>query len=901
MTEILEKQGLNKIREDLQWVMQCFQEVLEELGEKELTQVLPWINDTPRFPEEVSEEKAIQALSVSFQLLNMVEENAAAQFRRKVETEVGPDKIRGSWAETLRAWKDAGITEEEAVHSLQRMRVQPTLTAHPTEAKRVTVLGLHRELYLLLVKRENQVWSQSERRGIRAETKALLERWWRTGEIYLQKPDLASERKNVMHFFTEVFPRALNLVDRRLRDAWEWVGYDPTYLDDPDAYPLLCFGSWVGGDRDGHPFVTPEITRETLFLHRQAAIHLLKQQLKRFAAQISFSDYRNPEDPELLQRITTYTSAMGEDGEEAIQRNPQEPWRQFTNLLLLRLDRAGEKEHLGYEDATEIAEDLEIMRESLIRVGARRVWWEYLFPIERMVRSFGFHLARLDVRQNSAYHEKAITQMLIASGAFGSDYSKWSEEERITFLNEELERNRPFVVPGKDCGPEADALLGYYREIARFVKKYGTSGVGSMIVSMTRSLSDLLLVYLFLREVGLLKTDLPVVPLFETVDDLERGPDILDAFLSHPVTVARRQGMDHPVQEVMLGYSDSNKDGGILASRWNIFKAEQRLSEVGRKHGVHLCFFHGIGGTISRGGGKVHRFLDSKPTGSVTGHMKLTVQGETIAQQYANLLNATYNLEMLVAGVARQTMRPRLEQAQPPAHPQALIQQLADDSLAKYRMLIDHPGFLPFYSQATPIDVLEQSKIGSRPARRTGQRTLNDLRAIPWVFSWSQARFHLTGWFGIGTALDEFLRKHTEEKVHLQEAAESWAFWKYLLIQVETNLLLADPEVMAAYADLVDDENLRSEMLSLIREDRELALNSISILLGGPTHDRRGAQLENIRLRGDVLKHLNAQQRTYLTNWRAANQKGADVQADVLLKKLLLLVNAISGGLKNTG
>lgn len=901
MKEILEKRGLEKIREDLQWVMQCFWEVLAELGEESLSRVLPWINENPEIPKDVSEEKAIQALSISFQLLNMVEENAAAQFRRKLETEVGPDKIRGSWAETLQAWKDVGIKEEEAVRSLQRMRVQPTLTAHPTEAKRVTVLGLHRELYLLLVKRENQVWSRSERRGIRTETKALLERWWRTGEIYLKKPDLASERKNVLHYFTEVFPRALNLVDRRLRDAWEWVGYDPAYLEDPDAYPLLCFGSWVGGDRDGHPFVTPEITRETLYLHREAAIELLKQQLKRFASQISFSDSRNPEDPELLQRIATYASALGEDGEEAIRRNPQEPWRQFTNLVMLRLESADQTEHLGYEDADEIAEDLEILRDSLLRVGARRVWWEYLFPIERMVRSFGFHLAKLDVRQNSAYHEKAITQMLIASGAFGSDYSKWTEEERLAFLNKELERNRPFVVPGINCGPEADALLGYYRELARFVKKHGTSGIGSMIVSMTRSLSDLLLVYLFLREVGLLKTDLPVVPLFETVDDLEHGPDILDAFLAHPVTVARRQGMDHPVQEVMLGYSDSNKDGGILASRWNIFKAEQRLSEVGRKHGVNLCFFHGIGGTISRGGGKVHRFLDSKPTGSVTGHMKLTVQGETIAQQYANLLNATYNLEMLVAGVARQTMRPQLEQAQPSSHPQEVIQKLADDSLKKYRTLIDHSDFIPFYSQATPIDVLEQSKIGSRPARRTGQRSLNDLRAIPWVFSWSQARFHLTGWFGIGSALDAFLRKHADEKERLQEAATSWAFWKYLLIQVETNLLLADPDVMAAYADLVDDKDLSAEMLNLIRNDRELALSSISTLLGGPTDDRRISQLENIRLRGDVLKHLNAQQRKYLVDWRNANQKGADKQADVLLKKLLLLVNAISGGLKNTG
>lgn len=903
--ETLQREGLQKIRSDLQLVMSSFKSMLESLGESDLANLLPWINDNrePPSADDVPDEKIVQAIGMSFELLNLVEENGATQFRRKTETLFGLEAIRGSWGETLHRWKQAGIDQQEIAALLPTIDVRPVLTAHPTEAKRVTVLGIHRELYMLLVKNENPVWSTSEKQQIQAQIKALLERWWRTGEIYLQKPRLEDERDNLMHYFTSVFPEALRLSDQRLRNAWEAMKYDPELLQWPEQYPILQFGSWVGGDRDGHPFVTPEFTASTLAIHRQAALKMIRAGLTQLASTLSFSEQMNHVPPSFQTLIQERAAALGPEGEKAIARNPMEPWRQFVNLLVARLDNTinhlpPSDEARSYLRAADLSADLKLLRQTLIQINAHRIARSVLFPLERMVQCFGFHLAKLDIRQNSAYHEKAMTQLLQAAGYANSDYGSWSEHQRMIFLNEELQSRRPFVVAGTSCGNEADNVLGYFRALNQHIRQYGTEGIGSIIVSMTRSLSDLLVVYLFLREVDLLYTSIPVVPLLETIEDLESGGKILEAFLTHPVTVERRSLANDAVQEVMLGYSDSNKDGGILTSRWSIYKAEQQLTEIGNRCGVPLCFFHGRGGTISRGGGKIHRFLESMPPGSVSGKIKMTVQGETIANQFANLLNATYNLELFLSGTAYQAMLSKMPPPDPA--PQQIMNRLVEFARQRYRALIDHPGFIEFYSQATPIDVLEQSKIGSRPARRTGQRSLEDLRSIPWVFSWSQSRFNLTGWFGTGTALKQLKEGFPEDYKTLQKYAAEWPFWKYRLIQIETNLLNADTHVMKTFADLVPNEAIRSDFMQLILDDYWEGLLQIESLMNSPATDRRLTQLENVRLRGRALSILHHMQIDHIKKWRSLRESDP-AAADQLLLKLLLLVNALAGGLKGTG
>ncbi|GAA4272182.1 phosphoenolpyruvate carboxylase [Aquimarina gracilis] len=901
--ESLQYEGLEKIKVDFHYLISLFKEMLESVGEEDLAQKLPFNNDIIAERNIHSNEKLTQAIGICFELLNLAEENAATQYRRKAETQFGIQSTRGSWGETLYQWKTNEIDEKEIAQKLNEIKVVPVLTAHPTEAKRLTVLDIHRELYLLLVKKENPNWSTLEQSSLKQEVISLMERWWRTGEIYLQKPRLEDERDNLMHYFVNVFPEAVRLTDQRLLDAWTSLGFTPELLEWPEHFPLIQFGSWVGGDRDGHPFVTANFTGSTLRLHRKAVLNMLRDQLIDLAAKLSFSSYQVSIPQSFLDEIQSKAKLFGDKGQKAIERNPSEPLRQFLNLLLLQLDTTIEGNNtLGeasyFSSAGELSTELKKLRQLLIDLGATRIAKQWLFPVERIIQCFGFHLVKLDIRQNSAYHEKAISQILAAVGYESSDYTNWDEEKRLTFLNKELKSNRPFLVAGASCGPEADNVLGYLREVKIYVDQYGTEGIGSLIVSMTRNVSDLLLVFLFLREVGLQEENLPVVPLLETIDDLMAGPEILMAYLNHPFLKKQREATQNFAQEVMLGYSDSNKDGGILTSRWNIYKAEENLTKVAKELGIKLCFFHGRGGTISRGGGKIHRFLDSMPPGSMSGRIKMTIQGETIANQFANRLTAAYNLEMFVAGTARQVMIAKSKTKDNRCY--EMMDNLVDIARGTYRRLLDHPNFIEFYAGATPIDVLEQSKIGSRPARRTGQRSLEDLRSIPWVFSWSQSRFNLTGWFGMGTALNEFQKQYPDDFEHLKLLAEEWPFLKYRLIQIESNLLNSDIDVMNDFANLVEDPEVKQELINLIVMDYNACVEKIKDILGESVKTRRISKLENNKLRNDALKVLHAIQIDYLKKWRSI--RGTNQQeGDKYLLQLLLLVNALSGGLKSTG
>ena len=895
-------QSLTKINDDFLFLMESFKEMLISLGEDSLAHNLPWVNEETNGNSVAAykPDDMVQALSISFQLLNLVEENNATHYRRKLESNLDGSSVRGSWSETLTVLKDKGLTEDEILAQLPNLDITPVLTAHPTEAKRITVLEIHRELYQMLVKRENPNWSPQEQDVLRQDIIGLLERWWRTGDIYLEKPDLEAERNNVLYYFTKVFPKALPLSDKRLKHAWKEVGFDPDKLRKPESFPILSLGSWVGGDRDGHPFVTPEFTAETLLLHREKALMIHLEGLKEFGKKISLSSILNHTPEWFLEEIEKRAEQEGQAGKKAIDRNPNEPWRQFTNLLILKMNRTicpAENDTDLYWEASEFSADLAILRKSLEELGADRVCDELLFPLERQLQCFGFHLAKLDIRQNSDYHDKAMRQILETSGFEDFAFDEWSEEKRLDFINKEFELNRPFLPEDWTCGTEADNVLGYFRAIRDHIKKYGEAGIGTVIVSMTRSLSDLLVMYLFFRETGLLHTAFQVAPLLETIDDLNSGEELLDKYLQHPLTQKRLDKGGQKIQEVMLGYSDSNKDGGILASRWTIYKAERMLSLKAKEHGVRLNFFHGRGGTISRGGGKIHRFLESMPPGSMSGHIKMTIQGETIANQFANLLNATYNLEMFISGTARQALLSNVEEQFEDAY--EIIESLVESSGNTYRGFLDHEGFIPFYSAATPIDVLEQSKIGSRPARRTGQRSLNDLRSIPWVFSWNQSRFNLTGWFGTGTALQKLSEENSEQYERLAQLTQDWPFFKYFVIHIETNLINSSLDIMQRFAEFVTDEALRKELMGMIKSDYEKAYEQTDYLMGSKKSDRRHVKLEDSERRDAALHILHDLQIDYLKRWRNLTRK--NTTDNELLNSLLLTVNAISGGLKSTG
>ncbi len=904
-----------KAADDFSYLLDAFRDVLVDLGEPEIAAAFPWGDRHDPSAEPDDPDRLTQALSIAFRLATLAEENAAAQFRRSRESADGLSAVSGSWGRILSDLSEAGHEPAAIAPQLSGIAVEPVLTAHPTEAKRATVLEQHRELYLLLVSREHQMWTPEEQAETDADLRAMLERLWRTGEIFLERPDIADEFRNVAHYLVRVFPQVVPRLDRRLRSAWVATGFDPQLLAGT-ALPQLRFGTWVGGDRDGHPFVTAEVTERSLRSLRERALTLLDDELAGLATRLSLSDLIDPAPGELTSWIDATATALGPAGAHAVERNPDEPWRQAINLIRSRLPRglAGGDPiptDAAYLDAAELVDDLRRVSRLLEGIGAGRLADHDVAPVIRLAETFGFHLAVLDIRQNSQFHDLAVAQLLAAAGVpDGEQFAEWGETERLALLERELSSPRPLAAAGVAVGPEADAMLSTYRVLRDEIRSNGTSGTGGLIVSMTRGVSDLLVVYLLAKEAGLLSSEdgevrclLPVVPLFETVDDLERSPGILRAFLEHPITRctlgAGASERRPPSQQVMVGYSDSNKDGGILASLWGLYRAEEALARIGSKMGISVSFFHGRGGTISRGAGPTHRFLRALPPGSLHGTLRLTEQGETISQKYANRITAEHNLELLLAGTAGAVIGTSATRSTAD-HLEPLMDELAASSRAAYADLLHTEGFIEFFRQATPIDVIEHSRIGSRPARRTGRPSIADLRAIPWVFSWSQSRFLLSGWFGLGTALADLRTSDEGSFRELVGHAFDWAPLHYIVSNAATALATADPEIMGWYAAMVADDDVRARFLDRIRVEHSRTTDVLEEIYGGPLRDRRPNIARTLLQRDPALRPLHRRQIELVAAWR--KQQAEDpASAEWMLPQLLVTVNAIASGLGATG
>lgn len=905
------KLTFDKIEEDFSFLMESFREILSDFGDTDIAGALDWSRNRS-FPMPIEPERRMRemhALSIAFQLMNLVEENAAIQTRRQRET-LQPDTTEpGLWHHVLELMKARGAGESDVLALLPDIHVEPVLTAHPTEAKSATVLHIHRQLYLQFLELENQMWTPNEREEIRRRIRATLERLWRTGEILLEKPEVASEFQNILHYLTRVFPQAVERLDFRLREAWENAGFDPANLEDPARLPRLSFGDWVGGDRDGHPLVTPEVTRETLLALRDKAIDLLESHLDTLHQKLSLSRFFQEPPDFFLYSLTGLAKALGHSLRSLDITHAHEPWRLYVSLIHERLRLSRTDDEGGYKNSAEMADDLVTLRRSLVEIGAGRLAREDVVPIERILSVFGFRLAALDIRQNSVFHEKALAQLMTAAGLDGTAFLKWGEKERRAFLNQELETARPLAPRRGTMGNEARSVVGCYEVLTDYIDRFGSEGIGSLIISMTRDLSDLLIVYTLAREVGLVRQGkdglvclVPVVPLLETIEDLGRGPVILDEFLNHPIT--RRslalQGVEKPVQQVMVGYSDSNKDGGIISSQWHLYKAQEAMAQVATRHGVRLKFFHGRGGTPSRGSGPTHRFLDALPHGSLHGVIRMTEQGETISMKYANLGTATFNLELLLAGTTVSTYMHCRKNGEEQELAEVLP-QLAEFSREAYQDLVRQDDFLEFWSQATPIDALEISTIGSRPSRRTGRRSFEDLRAIPWVFSWNQARFYLPGWYGIGSGLARLEKENPEGFGRLRERGRLWQFFRNALYNAETSLASASVEFMERYASLVEDNGIRTRYMQKIRAEYELTDRMIDAMFRRPRDVRRPRMLRTIHFRDAGLRRLHEHQIQLLGEWRGLLKSGERKDADALVPQVLLSVNAVASGLRTTG
>ncbi|MFT5570288.1 MAG: phosphoenolpyruvate carboxylase [Cyclobacteriaceae bacterium] len=920
LKEIFEhtKVVLGKPYLDLEHLLHSLKEALVKNGEADIAEAIPWIGNTDITVSSIT-PKHVQLYSLIFQLVNIVEINGAVQNRRNKEAQ-SLSSINGLWSSNFEKLKEEGFSNQDILAGLKEVSVEPVLTAHPTEAKRATVLEHYRELYLLIVKRENTMYTPDEVTNINHNIEQVLFRIWKTGEIYLDKPEVEDELRNVIHYLLNVFPEVIPILDRRMIQAAQQIGISPEEISKSYSFPKLTFGDWVGGDRDGHPLVTADVTKSTLLKLRLNAFVVIRRKLISLVQKISFSSDFEETLPVLQVRLTQMIQEVGERGQEAFDRNEGEVFRQFINLMIYKLPVETIRGHAtklteqpgAYVHSLQLKEDLKLLQEALIHYGAKTVAYDEVVTVIRIVDAFGFHLAALDIRQNSAFHDKAIDQLLQASQAEETNFSEWDEERRVAFLSKELSSTRPFTHETTELGPEAKAVMDCYRVVATHIKQYGANCIGSFIVSMTRSLSDLLVVYVLAREAGLTEmtpegmiAKIPVVPLLETIDDLENGTEILTSFLSHPTTkrtlahLQQKYDFAQPVQQVMVGYSDSNKDGGILASQWNLYKAQYKLSNVGTEHGVKIRFFHGKGGSISRGAGPTHYFIKAMPYGAPNGDIRLTEQGETIAQKYANKVNAAYNLELLAANSLSKYLVDKKGERRP--HPLSdQLEWLANTSKHHYEQLMLTDGFISFFRQATPIDAIEGSKIGSRPAKRTGMSTISDLRAIPWVFSWSQARAHMTSWYGVGSALQQLKEQDADGYEKLRIALKGDSFVRYVFTNIDTSLAATDKRIFSMYIDLVQDEVVKNRFKKLFMDELDLTVNHLNNLLGVSIEERRKNHFYSNNLRASLMQHLHEKQVALLKKWRAQKEKGT-LGAESSQLELMLTINALSGAMRNTG
>lgn len=817
-----------------------------------------------------------RGFSMLLQCVNLAERVHRIRRRRDYERQ-GAAPQPGSLLATLTALRDEGVSLPDLLQLLPDLRLEPVFTAHPTEAVRRALLEKEQLIASVLIGDLDRTATPRERDEADDRIRWALTSAWQTAEQSALRPSVADEVQHVCFYLGQVLYRVLPVVHEEFARALQAV-----YGVAPDLPPLLRFGSWVGGDMDGNPNVGANTIRETLDTHRTLVLYLYETEATELARRLSQSLSRVTVSEAVNTRLQQYRELLPEAAAELRPRHLEMPYRCLLLLMVERLKATrAHRAPAGYASSADLIADLDLIADSLRTHRGEHAGLFVLQRFRRRIAAFGFHLAALDVRQDSRVHRHALEQLC----------------------------GRPFadidLVALCRCAPLYDRaaldeatrkVLDVYVTLAGMRRSHGPAALGLCIVSMTRSAEDVLAVLALARAAGLTEAGqvpLDVAPLFETIDDLRAAPAILDALCSDPVYRAHLAARD--AQHLMLGYSDSSKDGGLLASRFAVQRAQVELLEVAERHGIRVRFFHGRGGSVSRGGGKTERAVIAAPRGSVSGQLRLTEQGEVIHRSYGLRAIALRNLEQMGGAVLRATLKPR-----PPEPREAIwreaVAQMAETSASTYRALVhESPEFVDYFRLATPIDVIERMTLGSRPPKRAqGRPGIDSLRAIPWVFAWSQTRLNLSGWYGVGSGLTEGIARVGLPR--LQEMAREWAFFGMLLDDVEMVLAKSDLDIAKRYSELADPalhehffprfEFEYQRCCALIAE-----VKGSSGLLEGDPRLRR-----SIRLRNPYVDPISLVQVDLLRRWRHAGRPDG-----TLFAALVGTVNGVSAGVQNTG
>ena len=859
--------------------------------------------------------RSLQAQGIWFQLLSIAEQSTAMRRRREIEIESGYDKLPASFARVVAEAAAAGVPPEEVRSVLQRLKIRPVITAHPTEAKRVTVLEIHRRVYRRLMELESPRWTPRERRALVDALGNEIELLWMSGELRREKPTVAQEVAWGLHFFGETLFEAVPLLFDKLEDALS-RSYPNERFDMPRFFQ---FGSWIGGDRDGNPFVNNDVTRATLHENRLACLKHYRQRLVELTQTLSITAEALPV-PEHFQQELARALTHSDDAAAIAARNPGELFRQYLTCIQRRLDvtladaqrrGVGEPIEGGYANADELAAELRVIEQALLATCSAAFARTLVRPLRHEVETFRFCTVQLDLRENTTVINKTLIALWRAQAEPGTDPPELQSPEWKAWLLAELARPRErdasrSDVPQSLPGLEAETLQ-IFRTVRDMREQVDRNAFGAFILSMTHHATDVLGVYLLAKEAGLF-TDaagiesctLPVVPLLETIDDLRRAPDILRALLAVPM-VRRSINAQGGVLEIMIGYSDSNKDGGFFASNWELSKAQTKITRVGSELGVTIAFFHGRGGSVSRGGVSAGRAIAALPAGSVNGRFRVTEQGEVVSFKYANRGTAQYHVELLASSVLEHTFKSeREDELLPRGEFDEAMEALSGASRAAYAKFIEQPDLITYFQAASPLEELSMLNMGSRPARRFGARSMQDLRAIPWVFAWSQNRHALTGWYGVGSAIAAFLAVRQERGLELlRRMFDESRLFRLIIDEVEKTLVQVDLDIGRGYASLVPDERVRDTIFAQIEQEYQLTIRMVLQLSGGDHVAERFPKFrERLARRLPAINQVGRQQLELLRLYREAV---TDQERRGYLMPLLLSINCIASGFGATG
>ena len=820
--------------------------------------------------------RVTKAFAIYFELTNLAETNHRKRRRRAARLRSGRLPLEGSFRGTLHRLRAAGTPLQALLEALQKVHVTPVFTAHPTEITRHTIRLKRRRMARLLERLDHVLLSQAEALEYESQILQEITALWQTDEVRLKKPTVRDEIHMGLDYFPmvlfETVPRLYAELEESLTEVYGTKPAETQFLE------LLHFGSWIGGDRDGNPYVTAGATRDAVRLARHLIIDHYIAEMTRLVSQLSMSLRRIGASEALASQIEKYERSVGEEHSRWKRITEFEVYRHFLDFVAarLRFSRDSATHTYAYRSADEFEKDLLLVRQSLCANRGERIVEELMDPLLRKVRTFGFHLHTLDIRQHARPLSQGVSDLASAVVA------------------RETARTRELPQPSAD-------LLDTFRAVAELKKTHAPECIRNFIVSDTQSEDDVLNVVRMAEVCGVRcaaqdqDPGLMPVPLFESITSLRSSGAVMRRLWSSPDYQPLLESWGR-AQEVMLGYSDSNKDGGMLTSTWELHKAQHDLHQAAREHCVHLRLFHGRGGTVGRGGGPTHAAILAQPPGDFSGEIKVTEQGEVLTWKYSDAVLAEWNLEIMIAACLEAVVSPNHPSPEASARWDEAMEIMSQDAFRFYRECIaeDHE-VLQYFEQATPVNELEHARIGSRPARRSESRRLEDLRAIPWVFGWMQSRHAVPAWFGVGYALERFAGTSANAQL-LKEMMKGFPLFSSLVRNVEIAMAKSDMAIARHYASLVSNANIRDRVYAMLCEEFDRTRKVIlSVAEQSDLLEKNPVLFRSIRLRNPYVDPMSLVQVDLLRRKRSGE---GDSALDYAIGATM---NGIAAGLHNTG